>query len=140
MTGLSLGAAAALSEKFPWRDYKTFVDIGTAQGGLPVQIAHAHPHLTGFGFDLPMVQPHFDSYVSKHGLPGRLSFCAGDFFADALPAADVVVMGHILHDWGLDRKRALIAKAYQALRENAPRIFGRSRLDDRRDQVSKAVR
>jgi hypothetical protein len=115
MTGLSLGAAAALSEKFPWRDYKTFVDIGTAQGGLPVQIAHAHPHLTGFGFDLPMVHPHFDTYVSKHGLAGRLSFCAGDFFADALPAADVVVMGHILHDWGLDRKQALIAKAYQAL-------------------------
>jgi SAM-dependent methyltransferase len=115
MTGLSLGAAAALSEKFPWRDYKTFVDIGTAQGGLPVQIAHAHPHLTGFGFDLPMVRPHFDSYVAEHGLAGRLSFCGGDFFADALPAADVVVMGHILHDWGLDRKRTLIAKAYRAL-------------------------
>jgi predicted transcriptional regulator len=115
MTGLSLGAAAALSEKFPWQDYKTFVDIGTAQGGLPVQIARAHPHLTGFGFDLPMVRPHFDSYVVEHRLAGRLSFCGGDFFADALPAAEVVVMGHILHDWGLDKKRALIAKAYQAL-------------------------
>jgi O-methyltransferase domain/Dimerisation domain len=115
MTGLSLGAAAALSEKFPWRDYKTFVDVGTAQGGLPVQIASAHPHLAGFGFDLPMVGPHFDSYVAEHRLASRLSFCGGDFFADPLPAADVVVMGHILHDWGLDRKRALIAKAYQAL-------------------------
>ena len=102
MTGLSLGAAAALSEEFPWQNYKTFVDIGTAQGGLPVQIAHAHPHLTGFGFDLPMVRPHFDRYVAEHGLVGRLSFSGGDFFADALPAADVVVMGHILHDWGLD--------------------------------------
>jgi hypothetical protein len=30
MTGLSAGPAAALSAKFPWRDYKTFVDIGTA--------------------------------------------------------------------------------------------------------------
>jgi hypothetical protein len=115
MTGLSLGAAAALSEKFPWRNYKTFVDVGTAQGGLPVQVARAHPHLTGFGFDLPIVRPHFDSYVAEHGFAGRLSFCGGDFFADALPASDVVVMGHILHDWGLDRKRALIARAYQAL-------------------------
>ena len=115
MTGLSAGAAAALSAKFPWRDYKTFVDIGTAQGGLPVQIANNHPHLTGFGFDLPMVRPHFDSYVAEHGLAGRLSFCSGDFFTDTLPAADVVVMGHILHDWGIDRKRALIAKAYEAL-------------------------
>jgi SAM-dependent methyltransferase len=115
MTGLSLGAAAALSEKFSWRDYKTFVDIGTAQGGLPVQIARAHPHLTGFGFDLPMVRPHFDDYVAEHRLAGRVSFCGGDFFADALPAADVVIMGHILHDWGLDRKRMLIAKAYRAL-------------------------
>jgi O-methyltransferase domain/Dimerisation domain len=115
MTGLSLGAAAELSKKFQWRDYKSFVDIGTAQGALPVQIASDHPHLTGLGFDLPMVRPHFDTYVAEHALAGRLSFCGGDFFTDALPVADVVVMGHVLHDWSIDRKRALIAKAYEAL-------------------------
>src|SRR4051812_39895138 len=35
MTGISLGAARAIAERFPWDDYKTFVDIGCAQGALP---------------------------------------------------------------------------------------------------------
>src|SRR5689334_23251653 len=47
MTGLSLEIAHALSRKFPWSKHRSFVDIGVAQGGLPVVLAQAHPHLTG---------------------------------------------------------------------------------------------
>src|SRR5882762_7897305 len=36
MTGLSLGIARAIAQKFPWSQYQSFVDIGVAQGGLPV--------------------------------------------------------------------------------------------------------
>jgi hypothetical protein len=115
MTGLSLGAAHAIAEKFPWADYKSFADIGTAQGGLAVELARAHPHLNGIGFDLPVVRPHFDAYAAQHGLSARLSFHAGDFFAQAMPSADVLIMGHILHDWSLEKKRTLIRKAYDAL-------------------------
>jgi hypothetical protein len=68
MTGVSLGAAQAMAAKFPWRDHRTFVDIGCAEGGLPVRIASAHPHLPGGGFDLPGVRPHFEAYVAGHGL------------------------------------------------------------------------
>src|SRR5262245_15985503 len=51
MTGLSLGAAKAIAQKFPWKDYRTFVDVGGAQGALGVQVAQAHEHLTGVNFD-----------------------------------------------------------------------------------------
>jgi hypothetical protein len=47
MTGLSMAASRALAEQFPWGQYQTFVDVGTAQGGLPVQLALAHGHLSG---------------------------------------------------------------------------------------------
>src|SRR5437763_2904109 len=104
MTGLSLGAAHAIADKFPWADHKSFADIGTAQGGLAVELARAHPHLSGIGFDLPVVRPHFDAYAAQYGLSGRLSFQAGDFFADPMPSADVLIMGHILHDWSLEKK------------------------------------
>ncbi|MGE0759990.1 MAG: methyltransferase, partial [Pirellulaceae bacterium] len=107
MTGLSLGSAAAIADKFPWADSRTFVDIGAAQGGLAVTVARAHSHLSGVGFDLPAVRPHFEAFVAEQGMSHRLAFCGGDFFADPLPSADVVVMGHILHDWGLDKKRLL---------------------------------
>src|SRR5262249_35926771 len=74
MTGVSMGAARTIAEKFPWHEYRTFADLGTAQGALPVQVAIAHPHLKGVGFDLPPVQPHFETYVSGQGLSHRLSF------------------------------------------------------------------
>src|SRR5688500_631902 len=85
MTGISLGTARAIAGKFPWSRYRTFIDIGCAQGCLPVQVALAHPHLTGGGFDLPAVQPIFDDYVASHGLRERLRFTPGDFWADPLP-------------------------------------------------------
>ena len=55
MTGASLAPAKALAAKFPWECYATFFDIGTAQGCVPVQLALAHAHLNGGGFDLPIL-------------------------------------------------------------------------------------
>src|SRR5262245_14477894 len=65
MTGLSLGIAHAMAAKFPWPQYKSFVDIGAAQGGLSVVLSQTHGHLTGTGADLPVVGPIFDKYVAS---------------------------------------------------------------------------
>jgi len=132
MTGISMGAAMAIANKFPWDRYETFVDVGAAQGGLPVQIALVHEHLTGGGFDLPPVGPIFERYVDAHGLNDRLRFYPGDFFNEPLPAADVLVMGHILHDWNLEQKRILLAKAYEALPEGGGLIVYDAIIDDDR--------
>jgi hypothetical protein len=132
MTGLSLGIAQAMARKFPWSKYKSFVDIGAAQGGLPVVIAQAHKHLTGIGADLPVVRPIFEKYVASHGLQERLRFAALDFFKEAFPAADVVVMGHILHDWDLPTKKMLLAKAYDALPPGGSLIVFEALIDDER--------
>src|SRR5262249_58453431 len=64
MTGLSRGANLEIAKRFPWRDYKTAADIGTAQGDLIVQIARANPRIQGIGFDLPMIQPIFEDHVA----------------------------------------------------------------------------
>ena len=119
MTGISHGANMTIARVFPWADRRTFVDVGTAQGDLATQIALAHPHLRGVGFDLPAVAPAFEEYVAASGVADRLTFQPGDFFAHDLPKADVVLMGHILHDWELPTKKMLIRKAYDALPQNA---------------------
>ena len=115
MTGISLGNARQIAAKFHWKKYKSFCDVGTAQGALAVQVALAHPHLTGTGFDLAPVEPIFNEYVEKNGLKDRLKFVSGDFFKGEMPQCDVIVMGHILHDWNLEEKRMLVAKAFKAL-------------------------
>jgi O-methyltransferase domain len=132
MSAGSLIAAAAIAEKFPWSGYSTFIDVGTAQGCLPVQLARVHPHLTGGGFDLPAVEPAFASYVSKHGLAHRLKFYPGDFFAGPLPTADVLVMGRILHNWDLSTRKLLLAKAYQAVPRGGALIVYDPVIDDAR--------
>ncbi len=108
------------------------MDIGGAQGGLPVAVALAHPHLAGGNFDLPGVGPVFEKYVARHGLSDRLRFHPGDFFKDPIPSADVLVMGHILHDWDMEEKRVLIGKAYDALPEGGSLIVYEALIDDER--------
>jgi hypothetical protein len=55
---------------------------------------------------------------------------------DPLPAADVLVMGHILHDWDLRTKRTLLVKAYDALPEGGALIVYDTIIDDdRRENV-----
>jgi O-methyltransferase domain len=59
-------------------------------------------------------------------------FVSGSFFTADLPKADVVTMGHILHDWDLPTKRMLIAKAYQALPTGGALIVYEAIIDDER--------
>jgi hypothetical protein len=134
MTGVSRGANLAIATKFPWKKYRTYVDAGTAQGDLAVQVALAHPHLSGVGFDLPEVGPIFEEYVAANGLQGRLTFAGGDFFAQRLPAADVIMMGHILHDWDLAQKKQLIRRAWEALPAGGAFIAYDAVIDDERRQ------
>jgi hypothetical protein len=132
MTGISMGSAQAIAQKFPWEQYKTFADLGTAQGGTPVQITLAHPHLKGYGFDLPVVRPIFEEYVNSFKLGERLKFLTGDFFRDPLPLTEVFIMGHVLHDWNLEEKRALLQKAYAALPAGGALIVFEALIDDER--------
>ncbi len=132
MTGVSRGVNVELARRFPWADVATFADIGTAQGDTAVQIALAHPHLTGYGFDLPPLAPVFEDYVDRNQLGERLTFVPGDFFTDALPTVDVLVMGHVLHDWDLAEKRSLLAKAYDALPDGGSLIVYEALIDDDR--------
>lgn len=132
MTGGTLPVADRLAECFPWRDHSTLIDIGTAQGCLPVRIASSHPHITGGGFDLPPLRNLFETYVAQHSLSHRLRFFGGDFFADLLPEADVLVMGRVLHNWDLPTKIALLRKAYDSLPAGGALIVYERLIDDER--------
>jgi precorrin-6B methylase 2 len=132
MTGLSRGANRAVAQLFPWAKYRSFADIGTAQGDLAVQIAVNNSHLKGIGVDLPEVAPIFEEYAAENGVADRLRFEQGDFSKNALPSVDVITMGHILHDWNLKTKRMLIGKAYDALPKGGALIIYEAIIDDER--------
>jgi hypothetical protein len=134
MTGISRRANVLIAKQFPWKQYSSAVDVGTAQGDLISQVALANPHIAGIGFDLPEVGPIFEDNVTAHGLASRVSFHPGSFFDSPIPKADVVMMGHILHDWDLEQKKMLIGKAYDAIPSGGALIVYESIIDDDRSE------
>ncbi len=134
MTGLSHGANMTIARAFPWQDYRTFLDVGTAQGDLAAQIARANPHMKGVGFDLPEVAPIFEEYITAVGVADQLTFMSGNFFEHEFPTADVVLMGHILHDWDLPTKKMLIQKAFEAIPARGALVVYEAIIDDDRSK------
>lgn len=112
---LAAGCGPALAAAVDWSGRRRAVDLGGARGAVLAGILDAHPHLTGASFDLPPVAPLFDEHVRGLGLGDRMSFHAGDFFSDDLPAADVYLLGHLLSDLDGERCAGLVARAAAAL-------------------------
>src|SRR5262249_61279319 len=96
-------------------------------------------HIAGCGFDLPPVAPLFREYVCEHRLSDRLRFCAGDFFTDPLPKADVLILGRVLHNWDLPTKKMLLHKAYAALPAGGVLIVYETLIDDNRRHRTHAL-
>ena len=80
--------------------------------------------------------PIFEDYIVDNGLSGRVEFRPGSFFDSPIPQADVVMMGHILHDWNLEEKKMLIRKAYEALPAGGALVVYESIIDDDRSKNS----
>jgi hypothetical protein len=134
MSGISLGNFAAFAEKFDFARYGTLADIGGATGQLSALVAARHPHMRCTTCDLPEVRPIALRRLAAQNLGDRVKAVNIDFFADEFPKADVITMGMILHDWNLENKKLLIAKAYRALPPGGAFVAIENIIDDERRQ------
>lgn len=136
MSGISAANCRAFAQNFDFSNYRTHLDVGGATGLMACTVAQAQPHMTCLSFDLPPVQPIADKRIQAAGLQDRVSTVVGDFFQDALPSADVITMGMILHDWNLENKMMLIRKAFDALPAGGAFVVIESLIDDQRREHS----
>ncbi|WP_428139132.1 methyltransferase [Bradyrhizobium sp.] len=132
MNGASIRNFQALARAFPFGRYRSMADVGGADALLSRQVAAVHPGIDCVTFDLPLVSEIAQRKIAAAGLANRIKAISGDFFADPLPAADVITMGMILHDWNLDKKKTLIRKAYEALPDGGAFIAIEAFIDDAR--------
>ena len=132
MSGFQGGNFMALAEKFDFGRYKTVTDVGGALALLSRIVGARYQHVAFKSFDLPEVAPHAQKHVDAARMGDRIKVVSGDFFKDALPKADVVTMGNILHDWNLPNKKILIKKAYEALPQGGAFIAVENVIDDAR--------
>ena len=134
MTGFQAANFKALAEKFDFGRYTTVSDVGGALALLSRIVGAHHSQLSFTSFDLPPVVPLAQKCIREAGMQTRIKAVGGDFFNDELPKADVVTMGNILHDWNLEKKKVLIAKAYAALPSGGAFIAIENIIDDARRQ------
>lgn len=136
MQGAQMGSFMTFAEKMDFSKYATFCDVGGANGTLSCIVARRHPHLACTSYDLPAVASIAKRHVEAMGVAGRVTIKAGDFFKDALPEADVITMGNILHDWDEAEKKELVKKAFAAVKPGGMFVAIESVIDDaRRENV-----
>jgi predicted O-methyltransferase YrrM len=132
MAAVQQGNFAVLAETFDFSKHRSMCDVGGASGALAMAVARRHPRVTCISFDLPQVTAVARRAIAAQGLSERVILKEGSFFDDPLPKADVITMGNILHDWGLETKKMLIRKAYDALPQGGWFIAIENVIDDDR--------
>ena len=91
--------------------FHRLVDLGGATGHLALAAVECYPQMTAAVLDLPPAIEFARGFVDNP----RVELIAGDFFADALPQADLYALGRILHDWDEPKIVRLLARIHQAL-------------------------
>ncbi len=132
MAGISLPNFEAFAEAFDFSGYRTMCDVGGATGQLSICVARQHPHLSFRTCDLPAVEPIAQRAIAAASLTERIETASVDIFSEPLPAADVITMGMILHDWNLEKKMHLIRGAYDALPAGGAFVAIENLIDDQR--------
>ncbi len=134
MGGIQMGNFMAFANKFDFSSYKTLCDIGGAGGYLSAQVVMNHDHMRCTSFDLPPVSPIAIENIGNMGLGDKVNIQSGDFFKDEFPKADIITMGNILHDWGMNDKRTLMKKACEALPSGGSLVVIENIIDDKRKE------
>jgi hypothetical protein len=112
MTAKSHGDTALLIGMLDMAGVTDVADIAGGRGHCLTAILDAHPQARGILFDQASV---IDNAISHP----RMTKLAGDFFRGDLPAADLYLMTHILHDWSDEESITILKNLRKAARPGA---------------------
>lgn len=107
------------------------LDLGGATGAYAVRFCREHPGMTATVFDLPSSRPYAAKVLAEEGMQERISFVAGDFTRDELPAGhDIAWLSQILHSLDPATAALVVRKAGQALVDGGLLLIQEFTLDD----------
>lgn len=116
MNAFSIPQGQDLAERFDFTRHHCVMDVAGGPGGLAVQVGVRHRHLRGIIMDMQPVCEVAREHIATCGLQDRFTTAAADLFAGPYPSgADVLILGHILHDWSDENCRKILRNCYQAL-------------------------
>jgi hypothetical protein len=97
MTSLMSAFRGEIVEHLDLRGARTVADVGGSAGVLMAALLERHAGLRGIVYDRPAVIDHVRG-GAVGPLRARCAFVGGDFLA-SVPAADVLILSRVLHDW-----------------------------------------
>lgn len=109
MASKSGAVVPAVVSAYDFSRFGTVADIGGGHGHLLQAVVEQAPNASGILFDLPHAIADASGIASA-----RLRMVAGDFFVDALPAADAYVLMEVIHDWSDDDAAKILAAVHRA--------------------------
>ena len=139
MHGFGQLSSAPVAAAFDLSRFRRMVDLGGATGHLAIAACERYPQLRAVVFDRPQVIAMAREYVAASAARDRIEPAAGDFFRDALPAADLYSLGRILHDWSVDRIGLLLSKVYAALPPGGALLIAEKLLDENKSGPAPAL-
>jgi hypothetical protein len=114
---------------FRLRDSRVRDGCGGRTRGQAIQIGLKHPHLRGIVTDLEPVCVVAREHITANGLGSRFTAVAADLITGPYPTgADVILLGHILHDWSDDTCRKILHNCAAALPANGVLLISESVL------------
>ena len=115
LAGRAKNVAPVLAERVPLDDARTLLDVGGGSGIYSIAWLRRNPALQAIVWDRPEVLKVAREMSEQYGVADRLECVAGNMFVDPVPAADVVLLSNILHDWDESDCRALVSRCAGAL-------------------------
>lgn len=117
------GMAADVAAAVDLQGARTVIDVGGGYGALLCAFLAAHPDLRGQVFDRAYARAGAEQYFERHGVAARARFVAGDFFEDALPTADLLLLKSVIHDWDDEHSLKILARCREAMGVNGRLIL-----------------
>ncbi|WP_437081268.1 methyltransferase [Streptomyces sp. enrichment culture] len=96
-------AASVLPHAYDFARFTAVTDVGGGDGTLLAAVLTAHPHLTGTVHDTARGLRGAPETLRRHGVTGRCTPAAGDFFRSVPAGSDLYLLKSVLHDWPDDR-------------------------------------
>ncbi|WP_447980237.1 methyltransferase [Candidatus Nitrospira bockiana] len=111
MEALTERSAEALARQYEFEQQRRLLDIGHGAANYATWILRRHAHLRATFFEQPHRAAQMRWRFKGTEVEHRVTVLAGDCLDDAIPTGhDVILLGQVVHFYGPDRVRRLLAK------------------------------
>ena len=115
LAGRAKNVAPRLAEVLDCQSANVLLDVGGGTGIYSYALLQKYPNLRAVILDRPEVLKVAEEVGEEYGVLDRVDFLPGDMFNEHYPAADIVLLSNILHDWDVPECAEIVQRCTESL-------------------------